>query len=139
MTLKVGDKVRPSEGYLEKIPQDARLTGEVLEIFGDGEGLTPPRSPMHVTYPVRVMLSNGSEGLATEDELVLLEAEEPHIWEVYVNILDGQGSSKFYQQLSLHATKEGAEAEVEKHKEEYPMETSDPNFIVAARKLKIGA
>ena len=133
MTLKVGDKVRLSEKYLKKHPQDAHLTGVVLGIFGE-EG-----SPIERRYPVRVMLSNGNEGLATEDELVLLEEEEPHIWEVYVNILNGRGRSIFSRQLSLHATKEGAEAEVERQKKENPEETSDPNFIVAARKLKIGA
>lgn len=66
-------------------------------------------------------------------------APEPHVWEVYLNILDDRGRSKFFQQLSLHATKAGAEQEAETQKKAYPEETSDPNFIVAARKLKIGA
>lgn len=68
-----------------------------------------------------------------------MSSDEPHIWEVYVSILDERGRSKFSEQLSLHATEAGAEQEVENQKKAYPVETSDPRFVVAARKLKIGA
>lgn len=64
---------------------------------------------------------------------------EPHVWEVYVNIVNDRKQSKFYKQISLHATKAGAEQKVEAEKKAWPEETSDPNFILAARKLRIGA
>lgn len=66
-------------------------------------------------------------------------APEPHVWEVYVNILDDRRRSKFFKQISLHATKAGAEQKVEDEKKAWPDDMSDPNFILAARKLRIGA
>ena len=133
--LEAGDKVRLSEKYLKKHPQDAHLTGEVLEIFGEDT-----RNSIQRRYPVRVLLSNGNEGLAREDELVLMEEEkeDPHIWAVYA-VFDTPQGRHIVEQLSLHATKEGAEAEVEIQKKEYPEVACDPNSDIIARKLKIGA
>lgn len=77
-------------------------------------------------------------GLAAELTWAAGGDPEPHIWEVYVTIRNAQGRY-IYEQLSLHATKAGAEQEVENQKKAFPVETADPNFTLAARKLKIGA
>ena len=74
------------------------------------------------------------EALALARELTWLAGgyPEPHVWAAYASIRTPQGRS-IYHELSLHATKAGAEQEVEKQKRE------NPSFTFGVRRQKIGA
>ena len=59
----------------------------------------------------------------------------PHIWKVYAKAVDGKGNTLAYQEMSLHASEEGAALEVEKQKAENKEVLRDPRFTVGYRKV----